>query len=215
MKEQIIEYIKKNRVSTTEVADCLGKTGDIPYVLPVNRGMFKVGSIFWGYAYGGTNWDIHEQIEKVKKDDIVLVEAFDCGEKAIFGDLVSKYLILYKQATAIVVTGYVRDVPDLIKEKWPIWCKGFTPIGCKNNKLEKGIDASIIEERKRIYDGAIAVCDDSGVVIIPKELHTEEFYRKLEFIEEQEDIWYDCIDRKKMSTFQTVCLKKYKENSNE
>ena len=38
---------------------------------------------------------------------------------------------------------------------------------------------------------------------------TEEFYKKLEQIEYQEDIWFDCIDRRKWNTFDTVCLKKY------
>jgi hypothetical protein len=31
----------------------------------------------------------------------------------------------------------------------------------------------------------------------------------LEFIEEQEDIWYECIDRRKWSTFKTICQKAY------
>lgn len=211
VKNEIIDYIKRNRVSTTEVADCMNKTGDVPHLFPVNRGAFKVGNIFWVYAYGESNWDVHEQIQEVKEGDIVFIEVFDCGEKAIFGDLVSKYLILYKQASAIIVTGFVRDVPNLIKENWPIWCKGFTPIGCKNEKLNNNIEKKVIEERKKLYNGAIAVCDDSGVVVIPKELHNEDFYKKLEFIEQQEDIWYDCIDRRKMSTYETVCLKKYQE----
>jgi hypothetical protein len=32
-------------------------------------------------------------------------------------------------------------------------------------------------------------------------------------IEEQEDVWFNCIDRLKYSTFETVCLKKYEENN--
>ncbi len=33
-KEQIIDFIKRNRVCTTEVADCLGKTGALENVMP-------------------------------------------------------------------------------------------------------------------------------------------------------------------------------------
>nr|MBP3723926.1 hypothetical protein [Campylobacter sp.] len=51
-------------------------------------------------------------------------------------------------------------------------------------------------------------------VLITKDFINEEFYKKLEWIEEQEDIWYDCIDRLKMNTFDVVCLKKYLQNSN-
>ena len=60
-----------------------------------------------------------------------------------------------------------------------------------------------------MYDGAIAVCDDCGVVIIPKEQHTEEFLQKLHHIEDQEDIWFDRLDHYKENTFEIVCLKNY------
>lgn len=59
----------------------------------------------------------------------------------------------------------------------------------------------------------MAVCDDSGVVVIPKHELTEAFLQKLAAIEEQEDIWYDCIDRKKWSTYRTICLKDYLRES--
>ncbi len=75
--------------------------------------------------------------------------------------------------------------------------------------MDKSGFHEIIEERKGFFQGAIAVCDDSGVVIIPKDFVTEDFYGKLLQIELQEDIWYDCIDRKKWSTYRTVCLKDY------
>ena len=55
------------------------------------------------------------------------------------------------------------------------------------------------------------VCDDSGVVKIPKDIINEKLLTKLEFIEFQEDIWSYCIDTIKMTTYDTVCLKKYLE----
>ena len=41
--DKIVEYIQTNKVSTTEVADCLGKTGVIPNIYPVNRGKHSHG----------------------------------------------------------------------------------------------------------------------------------------------------------------------------
>ncbi len=208
-KERIIDYIRRNRVSSTEVADCLDKTGGIRNVRPINSGHFKVGNVFWAYAYGESNWDVHEQLQHVQEGDVVYVEVFDCADRAIFGDLVSKYLILYRQAEAIVVSGNLRDAHRLVKERWPIWCTGFNPEGCFNRKLERPFDPDIIADRRKRYHGAIAVCDDTGVVIIPAQRLTKEFHGRLEFIEQQEDIWYECIDRKKWTTYETVCLKNY------
>ena len=209
--DKIIEYIQMNKVSTTEVADCLGKTGVLPGIYPVNQGQFRPGRVKWVYAYNESNWDVHEQIRDVQKGDIVYIEAFHCNDRAIIGELVSKYILLYRRGAAIVTNARMRDAHKLIKEKYPVWCAGFSPVGCFNTKNEEIFDRRIIESRKQDVDGAVIVCDDSGVVLIPKAHLTEEFYGKLEAIEEQEDIWFDCIDRRKWDTFDTVCLKKYKE----
>lgn len=211
-KSRIIDFIRRNRVSSTEVADCLGKTGGVLGVGPVNRGHFAVGNVFWVYAYGESNWKFHEQIQYVSEGDIVFTEVFDCADRAVFGDIVSKYLLLYRQVSALVVTGRLRDAPRLIKENWPIWCEGFSPIGCSNAQLEHDLALDICAEHRARYDGTVAVCDDTGVVVIPKECLNQSFMRKLEFIETQEDIWYDCIDRKKWSTFETICLKRYEDD---
>ena len=76
-KQRIIDFIRRNRVSTTEVADCLGKSGVLESVMPINRGHFKVGNVKWVYAYAESNWDVHEQIINTVENDVVFIEAFD------------------------------------------------------------------------------------------------------------------------------------------
>lgn len=208
IKEQLIDYIKRNRVSTTEIADCLGKTGVLEEVLPINRGHFRVGEVKWVYAYQSTNWDVHEQIIDTKEGQIVFIDAIDCEKRAIIGELVSKYIILYLQAAAVVTNGKMRDAAALIRENYPIWSNSVSPVGCFNRKPDP-LPKDIFLEHKKKYDGAIMVCDDSGVVLIPNDLICEEFLEKVKKIEEQEDIWFDCLDRKKENTFEIVCLKKY------
>lgn len=210
IKEKIIDYITKNRVSTTEVADCLGKAGAIDNVLPLNRGHFAVGEVQYLYAIQDSNWPVHEDLDRTPvADKIIFIDALDVHERAIIGDIVSKYILLYMGNKAIVCTGKMRDAHHLVKENYPIWCKGVSPVGCFNKPVDKTAFNKEIEERRESYQGAVAVCDDSGVVIIPKEQITEGFYNKLVEIEQQEDIWYDCIDRKKWSTYRTICLKEY------
>ena len=209
---QIIDYLKRNRVSTTEVADALGKTGVIPNLLPINRGHYAVGEVKWIYAYSESNWPVHEQIQNIEERKIIFVESFDCNERAIFGELVSKYLLLYRQSEAIVVKGKMRDAAGLIRENWPIWCDGFNPVGCFNKKPEKDFNEKIRQEHMEMYDRTIAVCDDCGVVLIPKEKITKEFLEKLHQIEKQEDIWFDRLDHYKDNTFDIVCNKTYLED---
>ncbi len=211
MREQIIEYIKTNRVSTTEVADCMNKSGLLENAEILNRSNFKVGTVKWVYAYNESNWSVHEQIRDISKGEIVMIEAFNCGERAVIGELVSKYILLYKEAAAIISNAKFRDGSRLIKENYPIWCAGLTPIGCFNTKNTEPLCEKIYQKHYEKYNGSIAVCDDSGVVIIPRKYHTEDFYKKLNDIEEQEDIWFECLDRKKWNTFDIVCQKRYLE----
>ncbi|HJI32085.1 MAG TPA: RraA family protein [Lachnospiraceae bacterium] len=207
--DEIIDYLIRNRVSTTEVTDAMGKTGVMPGLYPISRGQYKAGKIKWVYAYDESNWPVHEQIQDIEEDNIILVETFNCGERAIFGELVSKYLLLYRQSRAIVVKGKVRDAAGLIKENWPIWCEGFTPVGCYNRKPDADMDAEIIKTHSEMYDGAIAVCDDCGCVVIPKDKINREFLEALQKIEDQEDIWFDRLNHYKENTFDIVCMKKY------
>ena len=47
--------------------------------------------------------------------------------------------------------------------------------------------------------------------MIPRDMIGPEFLTRLENIEKQEDIWFNCIDFKKWDTYDTVCLKRYLE----
>ncbi|MGM9660989.1 MAG: hypothetical protein ACI3WQ_10365 [Faecousia sp.] len=210
--DEIIDYLVRNRVSTTEVADALGKTGALPNLIPINQGHYRAGKIKWVYAYEESNWPVHEQVQDIEEDKIILVSTFGCNDRAIFGELVSKYLLLYRQSRALVICGKMRDAAALIKENWPIWCEGFNPEGCFNRKPCTELDRSLREEYFERYDGAIAVCDDCGVVVIPKEKNTKDFLQALHHMEDQEDIWFDRLDHYKENTFEIVCQKKYLED---
>lgn len=207
--DEIIDYLVRNRISTTEVADCLGKAGVIPNLMPCNRGYYRAGKVAWVYAYDESNWPLHEQLQSIQEDRIVFVDALNCGDRAIFGELVSKYILLYHQSRAIVVNGKMRDAAALFRQKWPIWCNGYTPVGCFNRKPDREIDPIWKAANYAKYDGSIAVCDDCGVVVIPKTLVTDGFLHKLHDIEDQEDIWFDRLDHYKESTFDIVCKKNY------
>jgi len=211
IENNIIEYIRSNRVSTTEVADCMGRTGSIPNIIPINRGHFQVGKVKWVYAHNNSNYSVHEQIRDVCQDEIVLISAFNCNDRGIIGELVAKFLILYKQTAAIVVLGKLRDARCLIKENYPIWAEGFNPAGCFKDKVEFTVSQEEFDQHKQLYEDSIAVCDDGGVVIIPRQFHTTDFLKKLEDIEAQEDLWFDCLDRRKWDTFDIVCKKRYLE----
>lgn len=207
--KKAIDLIEANKISSTEIGDVLGKTGQIEGVHALNRRHFEVGEVAFIYAINNSNYEVHRQLaEKDIKGKILFVYNVNC-DRAIFGDLVSKYIMLYKGAKAIVINGKLRDAHTLIKEDYPIWLEDVSPIGCVNRINGEDLSAEEYERLREKYEGNIMVCDDSGVVMIPKEKIDEQLLSRLEFIEFQEDIWFYCVDTLKMSTFDTVCKKEY------
>lgn len=208
LTDNIIDYIEKNRVSSTEVADCLGKTGLLdPKLKPILPKKRAVGKVFYAPSFNGSNWYTHYFLQHAPENHIIFIEAINCGEKSTIGSLVAKYAMLYKRAKGIINLAPIRDAHELIKEEYPIWTYGFSPIGLKN--IDNGLDENLYQQKKAEYEGSIIVADDCGVVIVKKEQLTEDFLQALKNIEEQEDIWFDCLDRLKYSTFEIVCQKKY------
>lgn len=211
-KNKIIQYLEKNKVSTEEIADILGKTGVIKGVYPIKDDQYIVGEIQYVYAYNNSNWPVHEQLRELELDKVLFVDTlFVDDDHAVFGELVSSFIMENKKARAIIVNGSMRDLDGLKKRNYPVWCKGITPIGCFN--VQPNRNAEINRQAKagmEYYDGAIAVCDTSGVVVIPKSDINEEFITRMDSMVEQERIWFECVEQKGWDTYDTVCLKKYK-----
>lgn len=207
--QSIVNLLVQNRMSTTEVADALGKRGVLLGMRPVNQGHHRVGVVRCIFAAHNSNFQVHEEAQFIQPNEIALIvtHEFDIGT-AVIGDLIAKYVLLYRSAAAIVVHGAVRDVAALRREGFAVWSEDYSPLGCSNASVNS-FPHERMQEIREIYDGGIAVCDDGGVTVIPKALVSEATLSKLESIELQEDIWFYCLDTLKWDTRKIVCDKAY------
>lgn len=205
---KIINTIKLNRISTTEVADALGKRCVLTGLHPITHDLHCVGPVRPIFTAFDSNYGIHDQIRAVESDEVVVVYTHACDGRAVLGDLVVKFLTLYRRAAAVVVDGLVRDAARLRRERYPVWCTGVTPLGCYNveGELFPQDDESAIRDRVK---GGIAVCDDGGVVVIPADEISESTLEKLNKVELQEDIWYYCLNVLKWDTKRIVVDRDY------
>lgn len=208
IRHQIIDYCLSNRVSTTEVSDALGKSGLFEGVYPLNHTSYIAGQVRCIFASHNSNWHVHEQIRDVNPGDVVVIFAEACDKRAIIGELVCKYLLLYRRASAVVVQGFVRDIAALKREGYNIWSLGHSPIGCFNQPSSI-FNSKLKAQLLRKYEGGIAICDAGGVVLIDSKLVTLQTLKRIEFLELQEDIWFYCLDVLKWDTKRIVCDKEY------
>ncbi|MCW9034175.1 MAG: RraA family protein [Rhodospirillales bacterium] len=207
-EEEIIRFIKSNRVSTTEVADALGKTGVLPGLSPFSMSDFRVGKVRPVFTANNSNYAIHEQIRNVEEGEVVIIFTHNCDGRASIGDIISKFILLYRGAEGLVVDGMVRDGARLHREGYAVWSSGVSPLGCFNTPADPFPTELEAETRAKV-DGGIAVCDGGGVVVIPPDRLNADMLDRLEKIEIQEDIWYYCLDSLKWDTKQIVCDREY------
>ena len=208
-QNEILEYCISNRVSTTEVADALGKTGVIPKMQPINFNHFHAGPVRAIFTADNSNYAVHEQIRAIQKGEIVIIFTHNCENRAIIGGLIAKYILLYKGAAAILVQGLVRDAAELRREGYAVWAEGVTPLGCFNTPSDEPFPPDIEKDLREAYEGGVAVCDDGGVTVIRRDLLNGDTLARLRRIEMQEDIWFFCLDTLKWDTKKIVCDKAY------
>lgn len=205
---KIIETIRLNRISTTEVADALGKRHVMAGLQPITHDLHCVGPIRPVFAAHNSNYGIHDQVRQAEPGEVVIVYTHQCDGRAILGDLVVKFVTLYRRAAAVAVDGLVRDAARLRRERYPVWSTGVTPLGCYNTQgdpFPQDKESAIRSE----VEGGIAVCDDGGVVLIPAAEVTENTLDRLNKIELQEDIWYYCLNVLKWDTKRIVVEREY------
>ena len=212
-RDAIIDYCRRNRVSTTEVADALGKSGVFSRVTPLTLNQYRIGPVRCVFTANNSNYAVHEQVRDVAEGEVVIIFAHNCDGRAIIGDLISKYVLLYRGAVAIVVQGLVRDAAALRREGYAIWAEGVYPLGCFNHAAE-AYPAELAEQMRKQYEGGVAVCDDGGVTIIAADRLDEQMHKRLQRIEMQEDIWFYCLDTLKWDTKKIVCDKAYLQETN-
>ena len=201
---EIADLIRRNRISTTEVADALGKKGSVLGVSPLNSLKYAVGKIRLISPVDDSNYLLHREIQNVEPGEIVFVKPQNFTEVAVFGDLVAKYVLLYRQAAAIVVDGNVRDTSRLVREGYSIWCQGSNPVGAINSSTRADVHYPLFKNPQ-----GVAVCDEGGVVIISEAECNIKTLAKLRHIEALEDMWQYCLNTLKWSTYEIVVEKRY------
>jgi 4-hydroxy-4-methyl-2-oxoglutarate aldolase len=212
--EEIAQFCIRNRVSSTEVADALNKTGVHGEFYPIDDSHYAVGRIKCVFTANKSNYEMHSQIEKVEPNDVVVIFTSNCDNFAIFGELVAKYLLLYKQASGVVVFGLIRDKAAVTRNGYRIWSQGFTPLGCNNTQVEN-FDPEKADSIREKFEGGIAICDAGGVTLIESNLVNSETLERIKEIEALEDLWFYCLDVLKWSTYEIVCEKKYLKETSE
>lgn len=204
-EEQFIEYVESMKPSTCDIADSTSEKIAITNLQNINSTDYIVGRVNWIYLEKKSNYNLHKMAVDIQKGSIVVVDAYDFDDCAIAGELVSTYIFETKKAAAMIVCGKLRDAKYLKQHGFPIWCNGFTPLGCLNKKEKTDTTSKTYNTSKSLFYGKIAICDENGVILVPNTVNFEELRKSIDKIREREERWFYQLKHKNMSTFEIVC----------
>jgi 3-hexulose-6-phosphate synthase/6-phospho-3-hexuloisomerase len=196
------------KVSTANISDAMHKTGELKGLKPVWTG--KPGELkFAGPAvtvrtYNG-DWSAPVQaIDQCKPGDVIVIDACQ-GEIAVWGELATNSC-RSKGVVGVVIDGAVRDIDDIRSMKFPLFARHFTPTAGEPKGFGE-INAPIEICGRKVEPGDWIIGDDSGVMVVPKDLAMEMANRAID-VKEKENRVREEIQRG--STLgQTAYLKKW------
>ena len=99
--------------------------------------------------------------------DVLVIDARGCLGNSIWGGIQSEYA-RKRGVCGLIVDGAIRDVEDMRKMKFPVYCKGVTPAGPHKGWADN-VNLPIQCGGVPVSAGDLIVGDDDGVTVLPKE----------------------------------------------
>ena len=137
------------------------------------------------YAVSTAARDLVDLSKPLRVGDVIVVDV-NGGKTAIWGELAT-WSAKLKDLAGVVIDGAVRDLDDIVKIDFPIFCRHIS----SNAGEPKGfgeIGAEIKCGNQIVQTGDWIIGDDSGVVVVPQEISQEIANRALDVKEHENRI---------------------------
>jgi 3-hexulose-6-phosphate synthase/6-phospho-3-hexuloisomerase len=170
-------------VSTPNLSDAQHRGGVLEGLDPVVEGAKVAGPVLTVSTKNGDWAKPVEAIEQAEDGRILVIDAQGATD-AVWGELAS-HSCRQNDVRAVVIDGAIRDVDDIREMEFPAWARHEVPnAGDPKGFGEIGVEITVGGQPVR--EGDWVLCDDNGVVVVPREELVELANRAVE-VREKED----------------------------
>jgi len=181
--KEIVQIFKK--VSTPNLSDAMHRAGEIKGLVKITPSVKLVGPALTVRSYPGDWAKPVEAIDKAKKGEVIVIDAGGAGP-AVWGELAT-HSAIQKKLSGVVIEGAIRDVPEIVKLKFPAYARLITPTAGEPRGFgEIGIPIRI--GGVSIFTGDWLVGDEDGIVVIPQKKAVEIANRAMDVLERENRI---------------------------
>lgn len=165
---EIVEQFKSIPASNT--ADVMARNCAMnPRIKLVSspKAQMAAGPAFTVKARAGDNLALHAALNFCSEGDFIVVSNEEDDTRALMGEIMMAYLMCTKKVAGIVLDGPIRDIDEIGKWDFPVYCTGTTPGGpYKDGPGE--INVPISCGGVSVNPGDIILADPDGVIVIPR-----------------------------------------------
>ena len=165
--KKIIE--KFNKFPTAIISDCLNRMNVMRSAIkPLLPDCKIAGPAITVQAMPGCNMMTHKALYLAKKGDIIVIDGRGHTETAIWGGVQTLAAHL-RGIAGIVVDGAIRDIEDVFKYRFPVFCRAVTCAGPHKGWLDN-LNMPISCGGVSVAPGDIIIGDSDGVCVVPKNM---------------------------------------------
>jgi 3-hexulose-6-phosphate synthase/6-phospho-3-hexuloisomerase len=187
--KEIAQIFKK--VSTPNLSDAMHRAGEIKGLVKITPGVKLVGPALTVRSYPGDWAKPVEAIDTSKKGEVIVIDAGGAGP-AVWGELAT-HSAIQKKLGGVVIDGAIRDVPEIVKLKFPAYARLITPTAGEPRGFgEIGIPVRIGEVR--VSPGDWLVGDEDGIVVVPQKKAVEIANRAMDVLERENRIREEILE---------------------
>ena len=163
-KELVSEFRK---LFTGCVSDAMNKGGAMcSAIKPLIEQVKVAGPASTVWTHPGDITTLVKAIDIAQKGDILVVDGRGSTETAIWGELLTRSVIL-RGIEAVIIDGAVRDIEDIRKLRYPVFARAAIP--CNGTTGFVGnINVPIQCGGILVNPGDIVLGDNDGVVVVPQ-----------------------------------------------
>ena len=165
---EIMEQFKSIPASNT--ADVMGRSCAMnPRIKLMSKpsAQMMVGPALTVKCRAGDNLTLHAALNICQEGDVLVVSNEEDDTRALMGEIMMAYLKCTKKVAGIVLDGPIRDIDEIGKWDFPVYCTGTTPGGpYKEGPGE--VNVPIACGGVSVNPGDIILADPDGVIVIPR-----------------------------------------------
>ena len=165
---EIMEQFKNIPASNT--ADVMSRSCAMnPRIKLVSqpKAQMMVGPAYTVKGRAGDNLALHAALNFCSEGDVLVVSNEEDNTRALMGEIMMAYLRYTKKVAGIILDGPIRDIDEIGKWDFPVYCTGTTPGGpYKEGPGE--INVPISCGGISVNPGDIILADPDGIIVIPR-----------------------------------------------